>query len=83
MKITPNSIITLEDKRKYLVVTGEQLEGITFALISSIEPPIEMKVVELTYNDGETMIQKYTGGDYMYILKMLLEKANSENTKDN
>ena len=83
MKITPNSIITLEDKRKYLVVTGEKLEGITFALISSIEPPIEMKVVELTYNDGETMIQKYTGGDYKYILKMLLEKANSENIKDN
>ena len=82
MKITPNSIITLEDKRKYLVVTGEKLEGITFALISTLEPPIEMKVVELTYNDGETMIQKYTGGDYMYILKMLLEKANSENIKD-
>ena len=78
MKITKNSIIKLSDGKRYLIVTGETLEDITFCLISTIKPPIEMKVVELTKEQGVPVIQQYTGGDYKYILKRLLEKANKE-----
>lgn len=78
MKITKNSIIKLTNGDKYLIVTGETLEDITFCLVSTLEPPIEMKVVELIKKQDKPIIQPYTGGDYKYILKRLLEKANKE-----
>lgn len=83
MKIKKNSIITLADNNKYLILTGEKLEDITFCLISTLKPPIEMKVAELVNNQGTSFLVPYKGGDYKYILKRLLNKfANENNFKD-
>lgn len=80
MKISKNSIITLEGNRKYFVIAGETLEDINFCLISTVKPPIEMKVVEVIKNNGSLLVKQYKGGDYKYILKRLLEKNNNENS---
>lgn len=78
MKIMKNSIVRLEDGKEYLIVSLEKLEGIRFCLISTLQPPIEMKVVEIIEKENISFLQKYTGGDYKYILKRLLEKSASE-----
>lgn len=78
MKIKKNSIITLDDNQRYMVITGEKLEDVTFCLISTLKPPIEMKVAELINNQGSPLIRQYKGGDYKYILKRLLDKAGNE-----
>lgn len=78
MKIKKNSIIKLSDNKRYLLITGEKMENIMFCLISTLKPPVEMKVAELIEQEGTPFIQQYTGGDYKYILKRLLDKANKE-----
>ena len=84
MKIKKNSIITLADNNKYLMLTGEKLEDITFCLISTLKPPIEMKVAELSNNQGTPFLIQYKGEDYKYILKRLLNKvSNEQKFKDN
>ena len=77
--IRKNTIIELEDNKKYFIISGENLEGITFCLVSTINPPIEIKVAELKNEQGSATIQQYFGKDYKFILKRLLEKANKEN----
>lgn len=78
MKIKENSIITLADNNKYLILTGEKLEDINFCLISTLKSPVEMKVAELINNQGVTSICQYQGGDYKYILKRMLDKLIKE-----
>lgn len=75
MILTRNSIVTLEDNKRYLFLTGETLENITFGLVSTLQSPAELKVVEFLTDNGKIKIDHYKGGDYVYILKRLLDKS--------
>ena len=72
MKLTRNSIVTIEDNKQYLFLTGEKLENITFGLVSTLQSPAELKVVEFLSKKGEIFINHYKGGDYIFILQRLL-----------
>ena len=75
MKLARNSIVTVEDNKQYLFLTGEKLENITLGLVSTLQSPAELKVVEFLSNNGEIFIDHYRGGDYVFILQRLLKKA--------
>lgn len=77
MKIK-NSIITLSDNKKYLVLTAEKLDDIIFGLISTLTEPKELKIVELESTDKSLIVKPYTGGDYQYILERLIKRAANE-----
>ena len=75
MILTRNSIVTLVDNDRYLFLTGEKLEDITFGLVSTLKSPAELKVVEFLNENGKILIDHYTGGDYPFVLKRLLQKS--------
>lgn len=72
-------IVKLADDKRYLILVREKLEDINFCLLSTVQPPIEIKVAELIDSQDSPIIRPYNGGDYKYILERLLQKANKEN----
>ena len=74
MKIAKDSVVTLADGKKYLVLAGDVLEGETFCLVSTIEPPFVIQVLEVVYEGEKCILKPYTESDYKYILKILVKQ---------
>lgn len=73
MKIVENSVIKLSDNREYLVVRVQEIENVKFCLIATTSEPIDMKVAVLKEEANKFIIEQYKGGDYKYILQILLD----------
>lgn len=74
MKIAKDSVVTLADGKKYLVLAGDVLEGETFCLVSTIKPLFAIQVLEVVYEGEKCILKPYTESDYKYILKILVKQ---------
>ena len=59
---------------EYVIINGEKVKGKDVCLLSTLKPPVEMKLAVLKCTDGEVEASDYMEADYQEVLFKLLQK---------